>query len=247
MKWTEELEIKLTQYRQEGLTFNEIAKKLNTTRSSVKHKYRRLKQKENLDRYHHPVEKIDQVRRFLQDRKLVILETNAGWGNLTKEYLNYGEVIALEIDRERVAALNQITDDSLHTIQCDSFSEVHRFVWERTCFDVVDLDPYGYPSRFFPHIFYLIKDGYLFITFPKLGVQQINKITIAHLRVFWGITLSDSGCYLEKILQKMNDYALGCKRSLEVIDVLELDRVYRIACRVRKESMCKLVGLAIGN
>jgi tRNA G26 N,N-dimethylase Trm1 len=53
-------------------------------------------------------------------------------------------------------------------------------------YDVIDIDPYGLPSRLFPYVFGLIDDGLMFMTFPMLGVAQINKITIRHYQAFWG-------------------------------------------------------------
>ena len=250
MKWTKEQEKKVIKLRKKNITYKEIAKKLNRTISSVKHKYRRLKQATNENKYHHPIEKTKQVHKILNKDKLYsILETNAGWGNLTKVYVEYGNVIAQDIKQDRINYLkeNVKNDNKFVTIKCDSFKKIHNYIYEGVSWDVIDLDPYGYPSRYFPHILKLIKDGYLFMTIPKLGVQQINKITKAHLEVFWDFRhgKDNNDDYLNIVTTKLEKYALGYKRKLLILDILELDRVFRLACRVEKKSMLELVDLTV--
>jgi tRNA G26 N,N-dimethylase Trm1 len=112
---------------------------------------------------------------------------------------------------------------------------------------VIDVDPYGFPSRYFPTVFGLIDDGVLFLTFPVMGVAQINKITIEHYRVFWDINLSDKDCYTDKIVKKLKDYAFMQKRSIEVLEIKKIDRIYRFAIKVKQESLLKIVGLEVNK
>lgn len=241
--WNEENETRLLLLREQGLSYSEIAGSLGTTVSSVKHKYIRLKQRDNDDTHHHPTEKIEQLKKCLSYKAgLSILETNAGWGNLTKYYCLYGDVIAHELNKKKVEYLKSHGWPNLEAVKCDSFKQIHKYVFENRKFDVIDLDPYGFPSRYFPHILQLIDEGVLFVTFPKMGVQQINKITQIHYSVFWDITLDDKENYLEKIHSKIQAYGMQDYRVIEVMDVIELQRVYRIAYKVKKESAFKIVG-----
>jgi hypothetical protein len=246
MKWNEKLEHKLLLLRdKEEKTYREIADILNTTLSSVKHKYIRLKQSANDDKHHHPKEKIEQIKKFVSGIGLEILETNAGWGNLTQVYQMYGNVMAHDIEKDKVDHLRSLKYEHVHAIKCDSFREIHGYVFHGYTFDIIDLDSYGMPSRYFPHIFQLMKDGILFVTFPKIGVQQLNKITIEHYRVFWNITLDDKDQQVELIVKKMKEYAFQHFRSLEMLDYINLGRMYRFAFKVKKESALDLVDLKV--
>ncbi|SHE67091.1 N2,N2-dimethylguanosine tRNA methyltransferase [Seinonella peptonophila] len=227
----------------ENKSYKEIAEVLNTTVSSVKHKYIRLHQSKNNDKHHHPIEKKEQINRVLsKDQQYRILETHAGNGNLTKLYLEFGEVVAHDIDQTKICRLEQIKNPNLKIMKCDSFKRIHHYIYEKQKFNVIDLDPYGYPSRFFPHIFQLIEEGYFFMTIPKIGVQQVNKIMIEHYRLFWGMDLSDKESYVQKIDAKMKDFALCYFRTLDLIDCVDLGRLYRLAYKVKKESAFNLFG-----
>lgn len=244
--WNDDMEKKLLDMKDVlGKPYKEIATELGTTVSSVKHKYVRLKQALNDDKHHHPTEKVEQIKRVLSGSDLFILETNAGWGNLTKEYHYYGEVLSHDIDSKKVEYLKSLGYDEFDAVKCDSFNEIHRYIYLGFKFDVIDLDPYGFPSRYFPHVFNLIDDGILFVTFPKMGVQQINKIMKEHYRVFWGITLEDKANQEQLIHARMKDYAFQSLRGLELIDSVDLGRMFRFAYRVKRESALDLVGLKV--
>lgn len=245
-QWNKENELLLLKHRdEEKKSFSEIAKLLETTTSSVKHKYTRLKQKSNEDKYHHPIEKTEQIEKLLWSNDLRILETNSGWGNLTKVYNSYGKVTTHDIDGEKVKFIASMGMENVDVVKCDSFKEIYKYIYKGLSFDVIDLDPYGFPSRYFPYVFQLINDGILIITFPKMGVQQINKIMVEHYRIFWDIELDDKNVYVEKIHKKIIDYGMCYGRSVTLVDTLELDRVYRFAYRVEKKSMLDIVGLKV--
>jgi hypothetical protein len=231
----------------EKKTYPEIAASLGTTASSVKHKYVRLNQKSNEDRHHHPEEKTTQIRRVLCSSDLSILETNSGWGNLTGVYQEYGDVLTLDIDAAKIEYIQGQPWENVEAIKTDSLKEIYRLIYQGKRFDVVDLDPYGFPSRYFPHVFQLLDDGFLFVTFPKMGVQQVNKIMIEHYRIFWGISLSDKAEYESKIHSMISDYALQHFRSCELVDTVDLGRMYRFAYRVKRESALDLVGLRVSR
>lgn len=247
MIWDSVLEKQALNLRLQGKTYSEIAKTLGTTSNSVKHKVRRLSQAQNQDKYHHPQEKIDQIRRILPKKDLHTLEMHTGFGNLTKIYQEYGSVLGYDIEGERVDYIQSMCMQDVDVVKGDSQIELLNMVYQRLWFDVVDIDPYGLPSRYFPLVFNLINDGWLFLTFPKLGVAQINKITVRHYQAFWGFELDQKAQYVEIIQNKLKDYAYQCFRKIEVLEVLDLDRVYRFAIKVKKESALDLVGLKVNR
>ena len=53
-------------------------------------------------------------------------------------------------------------------------------------YDLIDIDGYGYPDKFFPVVFECLKDrSYLVFTFPVVGVNCLNGITEQHFINFW--------------------------------------------------------------
>lgn len=246
-EWNAQNEARVISLRDEGRSYVEIGAILGTTATSVKHKFRRLSQSQNDDRYHHPVEKSEQVARFLPnpDGSLRIYESHCGFGNMTQIWATYGEVLSVDTDKERTALVAEVTNAEVITE--NSILTTHRLVGERRTFDVVDIDPYGLPSRYFPHAFSLLTDGYLFLTFPKLGATQINKITLEHLRVWWGVTQENKSDYEQVILNRLNDYAIANYRELTLLDTVDLGRMYRYAFRVVKRSALELVGLEVNR
>jgi len=129
---------------------------------ALRHEAKKKQKDEYVDEIHHPDEKIRQVRKCLKGKNLEILELFAGEdGNLTKIYKEYGNVYPY--------------DKKLNT--GDSFLVYHDLIFNKKTYDVVDLDPYGFPNRFFPDIYLLIDDGYLFVTMPKPYVNILNKMT----------------------------------------------------------------------
>ena len=244
-EWSKTKEQQLLELRKLGKAYEAIAAEIGTSVSSVKHKFRRLTQNDNNDRYHHPIEKTEQIRRLLPRKQLQILETNCGWGNLTTLYQEYGTVLAWDNDKKRINFIKEMCLADVDAEAVDSFNEIHRLVWAKCYFDVIDLDPYGYPSRFFPHIFELIKDGYLFVTFPKLGAQKMNKITKKHLEVFWGIKGKTD--YKTAILERMAILAMQSYREVTLIDEVDLGRMYRFAFKVERKSALDLVGLEVNR
>jgi len=230
------------------MSYREIAEELDTTISSVKHKYLRLKQKYNEDEHHHPIEKIEQVKKFIEGGERV-LETHAGYGNLTSCYSNYTDnIISLEIKRDKVKKLKEKFDHTI--IKCDSEKHFHKFITEGKEFDIIDIDPYGFPSRYFPHILKLLDEdgGFLFLTFPKFGVQCVNKIMQEHYRIFWGINYKEINSeeeYIDAIKSQLMDYSLMMKRAIVEKDRIDLKSVYRFTFYVKRESMLDLCDLTV--
>lgn len=245
MKWNVDNEKRLMEMKEQGYTNEQISEELGTTPSSVKHKYTRLKQNGNADSHHHPIEKTQQVKRILDDidADIFVLETHAGYGNLTEVYSLYAkEVVAYEIDKKKWEHINQIGHDNVVCLKTDSLKEMHLSIYHNLKFNVIDIDPYGFPSRYFPSVFELIDDGYMFITFPKYGCTQINKVTMHHVNSFYGFEGGKNEEFLECCINTLKNQALQTYRRLEVLDVLDLKKVYRVAIRIKKENAFVMCG-----
>jgi DNA-binding CsgD family transcriptional regulator len=189
VKWSEETEKQLVELREKNLTMKQIADILGTTVGSVKHKCVRLNQKNNADSHHHPVEKQQQIKGVLDGMvgDITVLETHAGYGNLTNLYSSYAKkVVSYEIDKCKCEHINQQGYSNVECHNKDSLKELYLLIYNNVKFNIIDVDPYGFPSRYFPNIFELIDDGYMFVTIPKYGCAQINNITKLHIKSFYG-------------------------------------------------------------
>ena len=190
---------------------------------AIRHDIVRNKQKNNNDEVHHPREKKEQIKQILgENRSLKILELFAGFGNLSDLYQNYGTVHKF--------------DKKLGT--GDSFIEYHRLIADKKKYDVVDLDPYGFPNRMFPDIFLLIQSGWLFVTMPKPYVNILNGITRQHLTCYYG----ESNPNIETIKTKIQQYGLCHWRKVTILDVVDLGRLWRIATKVERVKATEYTG-----
>lgn len=245
MKWDAEKEKQLLELRDKNFTNRQISEILDTTVSSVKHKIVRLCQKNNLESHHHPVEKQAQVKNILGELsgEIVVLETHAGYGNLTSVYSSYAKkVVCYEIDKDKCDYINNLGHNNVTCHNKDSLKEIYLSIYNNQKFNVIDVDPYGFPSRYFPNIFELIEDGYIFVTLPKYGCAQINNITKLHLKVFYGFDGGNNEKFLSCWIEAMQNQALRTYHRCDIADVLDLDKVYRIAFRVKKENAFVLCG-----
>ena len=245
MIWNKESEKMLLDLKAQGFSTNYIAEVLNTTASSVKHKYTRLQQSNNANSHHHPVEKTQQVEKILRNMAgdIYVLETHAGYGNLTKVYSLFAkEVLAFETNKDKCKHINDAGHENVVCHRADSLKEMHLSLYHGLKFNVIDIDPYGFPSRYFPDVFELIDDGFIFITFPKYGCAQINNITKLHLKSFYDFDGGDNEDFLNCCISSLKRQALQTYRIFDVIDVLDLKKVYRIAARIKKENAFNLCG-----
>ena len=193
------------------------------TYRAVRHDIVRQRQKTNNDDAHHPKEKKQQIKQYLEKKNnLKILELFCGCGNLSELYIEYGD-----LDRY---------DKKLKT--GDSFRIFHDLISKRKIYDVVDLDPYGFPSRFFPDVFLLIDNGLLFLTFPKPFINILNGITQTHLYCYYGSTNPT----LEEIQQKIAEYGLCHWRKVCFFDVVDLGRLWRMVIHVEKIKATEYTG-----
>src|SRR5699024_7543110 len=121
----------------------------------------------------------------------------------------------------------------------NSFREYHRLIADGKKFEVIDLDPYGFPTRLFPDIFLLIEDGYLFVTMPKPYVNILNGITATHLTCYFGEQNPSS----ETIVNKIAELGLCHWRKVELLDELNLKSVWRYAFKVTKIKATDYTGV----
>jgi len=188
---------------------------MGKTYRAIRHDVTRKKQRENDSECHHPEEKIGQIKEILNGKTdLNILELFAGYGNLTSIYSKFGNVDAY--------------DKKLKT--GDSYITFHRLISEKKKYDVIDIDPYGFPNRFFPDIFLLIDNGTMFITMPKPYVNILNGITKQHLICYYG----EHNPNLETIMERIKLYGLCHWRKLELINYLDFGRIWRLCFSVEK-------------
>ena len=215
------------------------------TYRAIRHEIVRKRQSDYCDSAHHPNEKINQIRSVLSEicgwGDLSILEFFAGRGNLTKVYSEYGEVMANEYKQKTFENLIENTKHCAH-VKCnrvDSFLDFHQLIALKQTFDVVDLDPYGFPNRMFPDVFLLIKNGVLFVTMPKPYVNILNGITQTHLISYFG----QSNPSKETIIEKIALWGLCHWRKVELISEKELKSVWRFAFKVEKVKATEYTGV----
>lgn len=200
------------------------------TYRAIRHDIVRLKQSENSTEVHHPDEKINQIMSifsecgYKQGENTKILELFAGQGNCTKIYRKYGEVLAY---------------DKKYLKTGDSYIEYHRLIADKKKFNVVDLDPYGFPNRFFPDIFLLIDNGILFVTMPKPYVNILNGITQTHLISYYG----EHNPSEKTIISKIVLLGLCHWRKVELLSSLDCKSIWRFAFAVNKVKATEYTGV----
>jgi hypothetical protein len=203
---------------------------MEKTYRAIRHDVVREKQKNNSNEVHHPDEKINQIKKvfsewnFDENKIPNILELFAGQGNCTRVYESYGKVTAY---------------DKKHLKTGDSYIEYHRLIADKNKFDVIDLDPYGFPNRFFPDIFLLIENGILFVTMPKPYVNILNGITQTHLISYY----DEHNPNEQTIIERIALMGLCHWRKVELIDSLDCKSVWRFAFYVEKVKATEYTGV----
>jgi len=186
-----------------------------------KHKSTRLKQCLNDNEYHHPKEKMKQLDRIEFGKD--VLEVFAGKGNLTEYYRNRG------------CFVTPMTKEEFG----NSFNAIYKLRGENKKYDLVDIDSYGYPDKFFPVIFEMLKDkSFLVFTFPIVGVNCLNGISQQHFYTFYrGIpTIGD-------VVGQITDWALREWILVSLYDVVKIRRIYRFVFKCQKvkaTEMCNV-------
>src|SRR3990167_4440899 len=183
--------------------------------SALSHKVTRANQKDNADTYHHPKEKIAQLKKLEGLFKGGdILEVFGGAGNLTDYYKKVGKVTAMT--RESSG---------------DSFHSIYKLRAERKKYNLIDIDSYGYPDKFFPIVFEMMKDeAYLVFTFPIVGVNALNGIMEQHFVNYWRATRPTTG----DVVGVLTDQALKYWQLLQLLDVQKIKRIWRYFFKVSR-------------
>lgn len=195
------------------------------TYRAIRHDIVRQRQKDNTDDAHHPVEKEEQIRSILNAFvDLKILELFAGQGNLTKVYSDLGFVDAY---------------DKKYLKTGDSYRVFHGLIYDRKKYDVIDLDPYGFPNRFFPDIFLLIDRGFMFITMPKSYVNILNGITRTHLISYYGTHNPTEN----EIISRIALWGLCHWRKVVLINKIDCKSVWRFAFEIEKVKATEYTGV----
>jgi hypothetical protein len=198
------------------------------TYRAIRHDVVRKNQADNNNLVHHPHEKIGQIEWVMHNLNIQsgheILELFSGQGNLTGIFKQFGNVTAC---------------DRKYLKTGDSFLLFHRLIYEKRKFSVIDIDPYGFPNRFFPDIYLLIDDGVLFITMPKPYVNILNGITRTHLISYF----NEPNPSEEAVIDKFVSWGLCHWRQVELIDSIDCKSIWRFAFHVRKVKATDYTGV----
>ena len=188
--------------------------------TAVTHKLTRMGQVSNVERYHHPVEKIEQLENLSEYIKGDILEVFAGQGNLTEWYQQMGTVTPM-------------TKAEFGS----SFDAIYVLRGAKKKYSVIDIDSYGYPDLFFPIIFEMMKDECLLVfTFPIVGVNTLNGIVEQHFINFWHTDRPTIG----SITGVLTDMALRNWFILSLVDVKKIKRIWRLAYLCNRHKATEL-------
>ncbi len=170
------------------------------------HKKTRLLQSQNADIYHHPIEKKKQLQNLTEYINGDILEVFGGQGNLTEYYKKCGNVTAMT--KEKFG---------------DSFDVIYSMRANKKTYNVIDIDSYGYPDKFF----------------PVVGVNCLNGIQEQHFINYWRSSRPTIG----DVVGVLTDMALREWYLLQLIDLQKIKRIYRIAFQCTRQKATELCGV----
>ena len=121
----------------------------------------------------------------------------------------------------------------------DSFDAIYKLRGAKKKYDLIDIDSYGYPDRFFPVVFEMMKPECLLVfTFPIVGINCLNGIAEQHFYTFYRCkpTIGD-------VVGRITDWALREWIITSLRDVVKIKRIYRFVfyCRrVKATEMCNV-------
>jgi len=199
---------------------------------AIRHDVVRKRQRDNSDSAHHPKQKENQILRCVGEmdkylsHDIKILELFAGRGNMTKVYKSLQKATVHAYDKTYLKTK-------------DSYTVYHSLIGIGEVYDIIDLDPYGFPNRLFPDIFLLINDGLMFITMPKPYVNVLNGITATHLTAYYGTPNPSK----EVIINRIAMWGLCHWRQVELIDEIDLGRLYRFCFKITKVKATDYTGV----
>jgi hypothetical protein len=215
----------------QGSLFNEKRDLQAKTYRAIRHDVVRQNQEINHPGVHHPEHQINQIMSVILSSfgeekigKLNILELFAGRGNLTKVFKQYGVVDSFDKKWLKTG---------------DSFIRYHEIIANKSKYDVVDIDPYGFPNRFFPDIFLIIDRGVMFITMPKPSVNILNGITAAHLISYYGEENPSERAIIDRIAL----WGLCHWRKVQLINRIDCNSVWRFAFSVERVKATDYTGV----
>jgi len=111
-------------------------------------------------------------------------------------------------------------------------------IYKKKKYDIIDIDPYGFPYRLFPHIFLLMENSLVFLTIPKPYVNILNGITQTTLMCHFG----ESNPNIDTIISKFVVWGLSHWRQVEVLDILDLKSVWRLCLDVKRIKATEYTG-----
>lgn len=219
-----EVTASIREHFEAGGTIQSSMGMFDITKASAKHYWIEWVQARGEADKHHPEEKAEQIRKVLEARSgLGIYEVYGGHGYCTSVYEEFGEVTS------RTLADGQ------------DWTVTHAELAAKRTYDVVDLDGYGYPSRLIASgVFELLKDeGILILTVPVTGANFLNRITQAHLKMFFGTAKPTVG----EIVRAVRAHALAYYRLAELVDAVRMDRIWRLVFSVRRTPATEIFGV----
>jgi len=179
-----------------GATPQVIVERFGIELSLARKRFGEWRQKEGAPEKHHPVEKANQIKRILAGaRGLSIYETHGGHGYCTRIYKKFGTV----------TSRTHADGDDLDVTYAELASGRR--------YDVVDIDPYGFPSRLLAigAIRLVRPGGRLFLTFPAPnGFRGGHPSVRTHLRVFYKSRDAGEMHYAEYVERqaRIHDYTI---------------------------------------
>ncbi len=176
------------------------------------------RKREYSDSIHHPQQKRKQIKKYITEKDLNIIEYFSGEGNLTETYKRHGNVESFDIDNGNKE---------------DSFLLFHKHIYEKKKYNVIDLDGYGFPFKFFPDIFLLIDTGWMFITWPKLYVNYPQNYRKINHQCYLGIENPS----IDNVTSSLKSWGMCHWREVEILNVIEFNRrIWRVCIKVEKIS-----------
>lgn len=148
------------------------------------------KQKEGDVSVHHNAEKawlLNEVLNLVQMDVQNVYEYFSGHNYLTKMYQDLG--------------YNVDGNDIKDTGEC-SYRLFHKHIYDGKKYDIIDLDPYGLPFKFFPDVYLLLNDeAILFVTSVKYHIPILNWRRVNSFLGYFGKEKPEHKDYIELIVR----------------------------------------------
>ncbi|KAB0794028.1 hypothetical protein PPYR_13648 [Photinus pyralis] len=157
-----------------------------------------------------------------------------------KEICGVSEIVANDISRNAVAAIrDNVRDNQVEELVVASENDAIMLMYEHHSkeqqFDVVDLDPYGCPSRFLDSAVQAVCDGgLLLVTATDMAVLAGNSPETCYSK-YGAISLRTKCCYemaLRILLQCIESHANRYGRYIEPVLSLSADFYIRVFVKI---------------